>query len=918
MGNWISISLSFFLFACGAAKSDTEDTGQTPVDTGDTELPEDTGDLLSPLDKALKTGNPVGLADASDLLTELRGEIATILSGKHDLIQGIFQEDAIAYTPGAFSQHLNSARPENVFTLIQGSSAGYSLAAVGHQDTARFAGFGFHLLQSIEDGHHADIQPALERLVAWLLLGDPSAELPSTPKVVVTDMGGYQKATKDWFNGAIEGVQLQVCDSTSALADCYSEADLLVVGAEGASIDSELLGQAVEAALAEGTPVLFLHTRQWNTSTSGERVIKALGMSYGGYGGNYWSDDAANWGSVDDMLAGGGLLGALDTLYAHFQQDDFDFDWSQCTTYVGQTSCGDVPGLRQEFYLGAEGLKGMLRSLDAEGVDLFDQAGRRLSKLALLLADVFRRDIAYPMSKSDADQLGFFEAYYADHVVHYRRAFNPGQADLGSFSDPLDPSTVGVVNVSLAVDVPKDGGSTAAGVYALPGEPFTVRLLDNSGLVVGLYLNTQRTGSTREFDEEKYTRPKFLSSPPMWLTEGQETQFVSPFGGTIQLVVSSSEADQTLHLEIDGVGQHPVLRPDGDPQDFLNALEGSPFPFSEIDTPFVQIHSKTDMMQDAIAAYSGDITLFFQELNQYMVYDTYNLAGFLGEGLGLPQSVQDSCDSLGWDCTDPSAHGRPKVQHINVDYYAHCGGGCSGNPYDQSWTLNPLGWGETHEIGHNLQRGRLMIYSGKSSEVSNQIFPLHKNWSWFQDTGESLSPTRVKNQELFEHFQNAALSSDPFAEAYSAIWENSGYAANNGLRMGLFMQMRYYARSMGQWDNGWDLFTLMYLHERLFSKAVGDSAAWSAQRDGLGFSIYSGAADIDGNDFMLISFSFLSQADQRPFFDLWGVSYSQKAADQVAAYGVPAAPKQMWVTEDGNGDPREEPMPIDGVGVWPF
>jgi len=48
-----------------------------------------------------------------------------------------------------------------------------------------------------------------------------------------------------------------------------------------------------------------------------------------------------------------------------------------------------------------------------------------------------------------------------------------------------------------------------------------------------------------------------------------------------------------------------------------------------------------------------------------------------------------------------SVHGRPKVQHINVDKYAHCGGGCAGNPYDQTWDLGPLKWGETHEIGQH-------------------------------------------------------------------------------------------------------------------------------------------------------------------------------------------------------------------------
>jgi hypothetical protein len=904
---FLSLFLLGLLGACSSPAEEIEDSGSTPTDTGDS---------LSPLEKALETGDPQGLSSAVDLLADLRAEIALVTGEKEALLRGIFATDPISYTPTGFSQHINSARPESVFTLLQGSAAGHSLAAIGREDDARFAAFGVHLMKELQEGRNGEFQPVLERLVAWLLQDDPASELPSTLNVAIAQMGGDKKVTKDWVKGAIEAPSFEVCEED--LEACFLAADLVLVGAAGEDVDAEILGQAVEAALAQGLPVLFLHTQYWDSSDSGERVLKALGMTFGGYGGNYWSDDAAIWDSVEEMLEDGGLLGALDTLYAHFQEDDFDFDWSECTSYVGQVSCSNVPGLRQEFYLGAEGLKGMFAAFDAEGLDLFDQPDRRLSKLALLLADLFRRDIVYPMSKSDADQVGFFEAYYADHVVHYRRDFNPAQPDLGSFSGPLSVADVELMDVSMAVDVSKEGGFTAVGLSTLPGEPFTVRLLDDADLVVGLFLNTQRTGSTREFDEDQYTRPKFLSSPTMWLKQGEEASFVSPFGGTLQLLVSSSGADQTVHLELEGVGQHPVLDSTGEPEAFLAELDGSPFPFCEIQTPYVQIHSKTSMMLDAIDAYGGDIELFFQDLNTYMVLDTYDLAGFVGDGLGLGSEVLATCEQLGWDCTDGAIHGRPKVQHINVDVYAHCGGGCAGNPYDQSWALKPLGWGESHEIGHNLQRGRLMIYEWQSSEVSNQIFPLHKFWSWYQDTGDSQGANRVKNQELFELFQDAALGNDPFGEAYDAIWEDTSYAANNSLRMGMWMQMRYFAWWQVRWDTGWDLFTLMYLHERLFSHAVGDSATWDAQRDGLGFDVFSGASNIGGNDFMLISFSFLTETDQRPFFDLWGVSYSGGASDQVEAYGFPAVPKQMWVTQDLNGNPAEEPLPIDGVTDWPF
>ncbi|MEE2827800.1 MAG: ImpA family metalloprotease, partial [Myxococcota bacterium] len=361
-----------------------------------------------------------------------------------------------------------------------------------------------------------------------------------------------------------------------------------------------------------------------------------------------------------------------------------------------------------------------------------------------------------------------------------------------------------------------------------------------------------------------------------------------------------------------------VLHPDGDLDAYLETLGGSPFAFTEITNPYVQIHSKSAMMLSAIDSYGGDLEAFFEDLNHYMVRDTYNLAGFIGKQLAQVPQVLETCADLDWDCLDETVHSRPAVQHINVDTYAHCGGGCSGNPYDQSWPLGPLGWGETHEIGHNLQRSRLNIYGGQSGEVSNQIFPLHKHWSWKQDTGESLSPDRVDYLGMFTLLQESYGSDDPSGAVYEAIWADTSYAANNGQRMGLWMQMRHFAASLDRWETGWDIFTLIYLHERLFSHAVADDELWAAQRSGLGFSHYPGAGNIDGNDFMLISYSFLTQTDQRPFFDLWGVDYSQAASDQVAAYGYEPAVQQMWVSTDVNGQPHPEPVPIDGISPWPL
>ena len=58
--------------------------------------------------------------------------------------------------------------------------------------------------------------------------------------------------------------------------------------------------------MRDGAKILFLHTETWATSVVGTSLLANLHMTYGEYGGNYWSNDQASWATVDDMIAEGG------------------------------------------------------------------------------------------------------------------------------------------------------------------------------------------------------------------------------------------------------------------------------------------------------------------------------------------------------------------------------------------------------------------------------------------------------------------------------------------------------------------------------------------------------------------------------------------------------------------------------------
>ena len=870
------------------------------------------GDCLSGLEMAIQTGDPEYVESADEILITAQSEITSIVESQAQTLRQIYGSNGIFYTPSEWSNHIRSSSLEQNFTLVQGSDVGYSLAGAGQQGDSRYAAFGFNVALSMDNGSQEDFIPPFHRLLSWMLTGTASDEVPANRTVAISSIGWDQSATTSFFERLFDSVE--DCDADGNYSECYSSADLVIIGAQGPAEDATEIATAMREAMDSGSAVLFLHTETWADSIQGSTVLMELGMTYGDYGGNYWSADKAAWPSVDDMLAIGGAAGSVITLLEHLDLGDYDFDWTACYDWVGQTFCDEVPGIYTEFYKGAETIQQALSNFDSNGQSLFQTDGNRIWKMMALLGDVYRRDITYPMSKTDANIMPFMRSYFADHTVHYNRDFNPMQSDLGSFSDLITSQDTSLESVNTEVTTSKYGGYTAIGHYAIPGETFTIERLDGSDVQTHLIINTQRTGSTREFNNDSYDRPKFLQSPTILLEPGVPQIVSTPYGGTLQIQVSSSESNPIIELQMDNIGTHPVLNDGEDPTSYIDELQDSPYPFTEIRNPYVQIHSKIDMMLQSIAEYNGDLQAFFADLEYYMIQDTYNLAGFEGDELSLNNAVQEFCTENGWDCTSPTIHSKPALQHINVDTYSPCGGGCSGNPYDQAWPLGPLGWGETHEIGHNLQRYRLKIHDGRSSEVSNQIFPLHKHWIYQLDSGISLSADRVDYQGTFDILQQSVLETNPSEYVFETVWAADGVYDNNSERMAFFMQLVHCNENLEHIETGWDVYTLMYLHERLFSDALND---WDNRTGSLGFDQYTEAPnDISGNDFMLISVSYVTGRDHRGFFDMWGIDYSSEAANQVLAYDFEEAALSYVPNTNVNITPTGAPIPIDGESAW--
>jgi hypothetical protein len=138
------------------------------------------------------------------------------------------------------------------------------------------------------------------------------------------------------------------------------------------------------------------------------------------------------------------------------------------------------------------------------------------------------------------------------------------------------------------------------------------------------------------------------------------------------------------------------------------------------------------------------------------------------------------------------------------------------------------------------------------------------------------------------------------ANRYTAPWQSNDYAIYNSYRMGFYIQMMLQSDKQKMRDgttleNGFNIYTLLYQSQRIFDKYSKDEQSWVNHHDSLGFSefpwkdniIYGGknVQTIPGNDFMLVSLSFITNADWRPYFDMFGLHYTNLASQQVDTNG---------------------------------
>jgi hypothetical protein len=202
------------------------------------------------------------------------------------------------------------------------------------------------------------------------------------------------------------------------------------------------------------------------------------------------------------------------------------------------------------------------------------------------------------------------------------------------------------------------------------------------------------------------------------LLPNKSYELSTPYGGPLYVYTSESkENPPTIEIAFEDIGEHPSLITTSTffetdkVNDYYQNLKDSIYNWTDIKTPFVEIHSIKQLQLDAFneKPYNGDLGLYFYDLKKYLVETVLSAAAYQGDGLELSNDVLQWCSDHNLDCT-AAIHQKPKIQHINSDIHAYCGRACSGNPFDMSQGVTIFSGGAVHEYGHNLQRNLLKFY----------------------------------------------------------------------------------------------------------------------------------------------------------------------------------------------------------------
>ena len=701
-------------------------------------------------------------------------------------------------------------------------------------------------------------------------------------------------------------------------------ADLVIVSQQlDAGQDATQVRNGIKTLMDAGKPVLYIQL-DGGLNDLGKQLFDLFQVQY--VADNYWSKYRST------NLDGASMMGRIPQNMADIREMLVRLkSGSYSLPIINFNDSSATNPYKAEFQNGADAVRSMMQSYDANGVDIFTSSGREVPKLLALLGDRIRQDIVYPLSTAKSTHKNFFRAFYADNAVYNVRKVVPAQKDLGTFSR-TDFSKVPLVTRSVSMVSRPNFRST--GAYALPGQTFTVTRSDVGAVKTWIVINTLRSGSTQMWSDNSfggYARPKYLQSQWVPIKHGETIYLTSPYGGPVQ--IGFDVKDVPVQLTFKNVSEHPHWRGPQDDTSFAAKLAANTHDWVEVATDGFEMHSKADRFKTQTLAnpnWSTPAKLAAATM-RYTYHYTHIMAGFQGEGIDKEPEVFGWATSKGLSVATTNV-----VKHMNADVPT-CGWGCSGNPYDAGWAFTPIGHGDIHELGHSLQSGRWQLKHGGISypnHAGTNFYAYYVQSRFYDDTAEVPSVQQMPFKTLFQQLQAAYVAGDR-SGTVSTVMENyfsnvlSG-GGDSGISnsYAFFTQLMMQARSKGLLNNGWHMMARIHIVDRNFNEAIKSQTTWDAQKSAMGFSqmSWADAKTLSNNDFMAIAMSYVTGMDVRDYMAMWGFRISDVANTQIASFGLPVAERVFFALKDSQwaeGALSKKvatyiKIPINGTTAWPL
>ena len=867
---------------------------------------------------ALASGDPVGLqgTDAASLLELAIAEAGRKHAGHQDALRAIYGAGgdglSLALNVGTSTSATIGVLASTTATPYIVSDSGAGIAALSHDGAGRGMAYGADVLQwmagtSKEQQHY----PQFLRAFTWLMTGSGSGSLPAT--IRYASAGYAASSVKNFITRTGKtpaAVDCAVADSSNT---CWVNADLIVFG--GSVPASAGLTGLVQKYLAAGKAVIYMHPN-WTQSAGGIEVLAAMGMTLGGYPGNYYAPasvvSVSASRTVAQSLAAADKLGALVTSLDLLRQSALSLDMSGDST----------PAAPFKTMLNE------LAAINGAGVDIFGGDGNYLlHRLLVLWADTQRSAITYGhISRSAA--LPFLRTYASDAFLWFARgattAATAGQGDyMPAVAQTLVP---GSDWEDIEVTLPQAGGITLIGRGAVPARGVQVEVLDGAGAAsLGIQTSYLRSwGNPLTEAANSYARPLQPQSFTVPLGKGIRA-FVTPNGGPLMLSYSGATADTVVRLRIKGAVRYAHFdytrsMSNSDVAQASAALKAGTFGWQTTKVTGGEIQQTITFAQKVIGTTAPE-AYANQSIRDGLFMSNHIANGY--NDAGMTATVSALCSSFAWTC-DGSVHKQPLVQHF-VGWIATCGFLCSGNPIDGAAGID-LGWGYAHEMGHNtVQRVMRIMPDGTHGcgvECDNNILASATALRAYELHGLEISSGHpLDHPGLYAAVvasRATGLADDALvANMQKRVWTDSGQDVMRAVHFQLAFQFTRYRSGLAapSMPSTLDYFSLLTKGDRLVAR---DFSAATAAHYGMGRYATN---SISNHDLLYVLSSKIIGRDMRKLFWMYGIAPSADALNSVADLGLPLAPRSYYALPKGKHNQLAAGKWLDvesGMPAWPY